>query len=331
MLLSRPTLWVLAALVAATAPVISGSALAENPGRPYPDHTVRIVVPTAPAGAIDGVARALGAKLAERWSQPVVIDNKPGANMVIGTDLAAKSTPDGYTLLVAHDGATAMNVATTPNLPYDPLRDFEPITLISSLPLVLLANAAVPAGSAGELLDLARRNPGKLNHASGGPASQMAFALFKHMAKIDVVDIVYKGGALAVTSVMSGETQLCLADIASANAGLQSDKVRVLAVTSAGRLARLPDVPTVTERAVPGYESVVWIGLFAPAGTPKPILGKIEDDARAALALPDLRARLEALQMDVAALPAPAFKKRLVADIRKWSELVRDTGLRLAP
>jgi tripartite-type tricarboxylate transporter receptor subunit TctC len=316
------------AVAALAAIAAAGPAAAEAT---YPDHTVRIVVPTAPAGAIDGVGRAVGAKLAERWGQPVVIDNKPGANMVIGTDLAAKAPSDGYTLLVAHDGAMAMNVATTPNLPYDPLRDFEPITLIASLPLVLMVNAAVPARSPDDLLALAHRGPGKLNHASGGPASQMAFALFKHMAKIDVVDVVYKGGALAVTSVMSGETQLCLADIASANAGLQSDKVRVLAVTSTERLARLPDVPTVTEHAVPGYESVVWIGLFAPKGTPKPVLAKIESDARAALEGADLRARLETLQMDVQALPPPAFKARLTADIAKWNNLVRDTGLRLAP
>ena len=251
--------------------------------------------------------------------------------MAIGTDLAAKSPADGYTLLVAHDGAMAMNVATTPNLPYDPLRDFAPVTLISELPFVLMVNAGVPAHTAEDLIALARKSPGKLNHASGGPAAQMAFALFKHMAGIDVVDIAYKGGALAVTSVMSGETQLALADVASANAGLQSDKVMVLGATSADRLARLPGVPTLKEHAVPGYEYVVWIGIFAPAATPKPILAQLEADSRAALAEPDLRTRLEALQMDVRATPAAEFRTRLAADITKWSNLVRDTGLKLGP
>jgi tripartite-type tricarboxylate transporter receptor subunit TctC len=295
----------------------------------YPDHAVRIIVPTAPAGAIDATARALGAALSDRWGQPAVIDNRPGASMVIGTELAAKAAPDGYTLLVAHDGAMAMNVAAVPNLPYDPRRDFAPITLIATLPFVLMVNEGVPARSAEDLVELARKTPGKLNHASGGPAAEMAFALFKHMAGIDIVDVVYKGGALAVESVLAGETQLCLADIASANAGLSSPHARVLAVTSRERLARLPDAPWLGERAVPGYEYVVWIGLFAPAATPAPIIAKIEADARAALAEPGLRARLEALQMTVQAAPAPAFKQRLDADIEKWVTLVRETGLKL--
>jgi len=315
-----------ALLTVALAARVSGASAVD-----YPDHTVRIIVPTAPAGAIDGTARALGAKLAERWGQPVVIDNKPGANMAIGTDLAAESAPDGYTLLVAHDGAMAMNPATTPGLPYDPMRDFAPVTLISELPFVLLVNKTVAAETAENLIALARQNPGRLNHASGGPAAQMAFALFRHMAAIDVVDIAYKGGALAVTSVMAGETQLALADIASASAGLESDKIRVLGVSSAARLARLPDLPTLRERAVPDYEYVVWIGVFAPAGTPNAIQAKIEADARAALNQPGLRARLEALQMEVRALPAGAFRARLAADVKKWSDLVRETGLRPTP
>ncbi len=320
-LANRPTM-VLAALALALA---AGAAAAA----PYPDHSVRIIVPTAPAGAIDGTARALGAALSERWGQPVVIDNRPGANMVIGTELAAKAAPDGYTLLVAHDGALAMNVAAMPSLPYDPRRDFAPVTLIATLPFVLMVNEGVTARSAQDLVDLARRSPGKLNHASGGPAAEMAFALFKHTAGIDVVDVAYKGGALAVASVVAGETQLCLADIASATPALQSPHVRVLAVTSPQRLARLPDVPTLAERAVRGYDYVVWIGLLAPSATPGPVAAKIEADARAVLAEPAVRARLESLRMDVQATPAPAFKARLDADITKWTKLVRETGLKL--
>jgi tripartite-type tricarboxylate transporter receptor subunit TctC len=295
----------------------------------YPDHTVRIIVPTAPAGAIDGTARALADQLSKRWRQPVIIDNRPGASMVIGTEIAAKAPADGYTLLVAHDGAMAMNVAAIPDLPYDPRRDFAPVTMISTLPFVLMVNEQVAAHSAEDLVDFAKRNPGKLNHASGGPAAEMAFALFKHMAGLDIVDVVYKGGALAVGSVISGETQLCLADIASANAGLNSPHVRVLAVTGPKRLARLPAVPTLGERAVPGYDYVVWIGLFAPARTPAPVLGQLEADARAALGELALRQRLEALQMNVEAMPAAAFKTRLDGDIEKWTKLVRETGLKL--
>ena len=310
--------------MAALAPV-GGAARAAT----YPDHTVRIIVPTAPAGAIDGAARALGAGLSARWGQSVVIDNRPGANMAIGAEIAAKAPADGYTLLVAHDGAMAMNVAATPNLPYDPKRDFAPVTMISTLPFVLMVNKGVAATSAQDLVDLAKRNPGKLNHASGGPAAEMAFALFKHSASLDIVDVVYKGGAPAVESVVSGETQLCLADIASATPALQSPNIRVLAVTSPKRVPQLPNVPTLGEHAVPGYDYVVWIGLFAPSATPAPILAKLESDARAALAEPAIRARLEALHMQVEAMPAPAFKTRLDADIAKWTALVRETGLKL--
>ena len=295
----------------------------------YPDRPVRIIVPTAPAGAIDATARAVGNQLSKRWGQPVIIDNRPGANMVIGTELAAKAAPDGYTLLVAHDGAMAMNVAAMPDLPYDPRRDFAPVTMIATLPFVLMVNDAVPAKSAEDLVALAKAGPGKLNHASGGPAAEMAFALFKHMAGLDIVDVAYKGGALAVGSVVAGETQLCLADIASASGGLKSPHVRVLAVTSPKPLAQLPNVPTLGARAVPGYEYVVWIGLFAPARTPAPILSRIEADARAALVEPALRSRLEGLQMNVEATPSHAFKQRVAADIEKWTKLVHETGLKL--
>lgn len=314
----------LAALAAVGLVVADGPAFAG-----YPDHTVRIIVPTAPAGAIDGAARALGARLSARWHQPVVIDNRPGASMVIGTELAAKAPADGYTLLVAHDGAMAMNVAAVPNLPYDPKRDFAPVTLMSTLPFVLMVNKAVPARSAEQLVELAKRTPGKLNHASGGPAAEMAFALFKHMAGLDIIDVVYKGGAPAVESLVAGETQLGLADIASASPALQSPHIRVLAVTSAKPVPRLPQVPALGAHAVPGYEYVVWIGLFAPAATPAPILAKLESDARAALADPATRSRLEGLQMQVEGTPAAEFKARLDADIAKWTTLVRETGLKL--
>lgn len=314
----------MASIAAAVGLALTGPALAE-----YPEHPVRIIVPTAPAGAIDGAARALGAGLSARWHQPVVIDNRPGASMVIGTELAARAPADGYTLLVAHDGAMAMNVAATPNLPYDPKRDFSPVTMMSTLPFVLMVNEGVPAHSAQDLVEFAKRSPGKLNHASGGPAAEMAFALFKHVAGLDIVDVVYKGGAPAVESVVAGETQLCLADIASASPALQSPHVRVLAVTSAKPVPRLASVPTLGAGAVPGYEYVVWIGLFAPAATPAPILAKVETDARAALAEPATRARLEALQMQVEDTPVPEFKKRLDADIAKWTTLVRETGLKL--
>ena len=208
---------------------------------------MRIIVPTAPGGSIDTTARVVAGKLAELWGKPVVIENRAGAAMIIGTEAAAKAAPDGYTLLVAHDGTMAMNPVVYPNLGYHSQRDFEPVALLTSIPEVVLVNEGVPAKSIQELVALAKANPGKLNHASGGTATLLALELFKAMAGVDITSIPFRGGAPAVTGVMSGDTQLIFADLATANAGMQSGKLRTLAVTTLKRAPRLPDVPTVDE------------------------------------------------------------------------------------
>ena len=230
------------------------------PEQSYPERTVRIIVPTAAGGSIDTTARVVAAALAERWGKPVVIENRPGAAMIIGTEAAAKSPPDGYTLLVAHDGTMAMNPVVYPNLAYHSQRDFEPLALLTSIPEVVLVNEALPVKSIRELIAFAKANPGKLNHASGGTATLLALELFKAMAEVP-----FRGGAPAVTGVMSGETQVIFADLATAHAGMQSGKLRTLAVTTRKRVPRLPDVPTIDESGVPGYDVATWIGAFAPA------------------------------------------------------------------
>jgi tripartite-type tricarboxylate transporter receptor subunit TctC len=192
----------------------------------FPERTVRIIVPTAPGGSIDTTARVVAGKLAELWGKPVVIENRAGAAMIIGTEAAAKAAPDGYTLLVAHDGTMAMNPVVYPNLGYHSQRDFEPVALLTSIPEVVLVNEGVPAKSIRELVALAKANPGKLNHASGGTATLLALELFKAMAGVDITSIPFRGGAPAVTGVMSGDTQLIFADLATANAGMQSGKLR---------------------------------------------------------------------------------------------------------
>src|SRR5437763_1213830 len=199
----------------------------------FPDGMVRVVVPTAPGGSIDTTARVVAAKLAALWSKPVVIENRPGAGMIIGADAAAKSPSDGYTLLIAHDGTMAMNPVDYPNLPYHPQRDFAPVALLAAIPEVLLVNAAVPARSVRELIALAKVNPGKLNHATGGTATLLALELFKAMADVEIASIPFRGGAPAVTGTMSGETQLMFADLATATPAMQSGKLRSLAVTTA--------------------------------------------------------------------------------------------------
>jgi len=296
----------------------------------YPERTVHIIVPTAAGGSIDTTARVVAAALAERWSKPVVIENRPGAAMIIGTEAAAKSPPDGYTLLIAHDGTMAMNPVVYPNLAYHSQRDFEPLALLTSIPEVVLVNEALPVKSIRELIAFAKANPGKLNHASGGTATLLALELFKAMAEVDITNVPFRGGAPAVTGVMSGETQVIFADLATANAGMQSGKLRTLAVTTLTRVPGLPDVPTIAESGVPGYDVATWIGAFAPAGTPKAILDKIEAAIKQALAAPNVRAKLEALSMEIRTGAREDLRAVLAADMGKWGRLVKEKNIQIA-
>jgi putative tricarboxylic transport membrane protein len=318
-----------AGCVLAVAVAVLG-ALPAARARGYPDRPVRIIVPTAPGGSIDTTARVVGAKLAELWGKPVVIENRPGAAMIIGAEAAAKSAPDGYTLLVAHDGTMAMNPVVYPNLAYHSQRDFEPVALLTSIPEVVLVNEAVPAKSIQELIALAKASPGKLNHASGGTATLLALELFKAMAGVDITSIPFRGGAPAVTGTMSGQTQVIFADLATANAGMQSGKLRTLAVTTAKRVPRLPDVPTVDESGVPGYDVATWIGAFAPAGTPPAIVDKIEADIKRTLAAPEVKAKLEALSMEIRSGAAAEMRAVLAGDIGKWGRLVKEKNIQIA-
>ncbi len=296
----------------------------------YPERAVKIIVPTSPGGAIDTTARVVANKLAEYWGRPVIVENRPGASMITGADAAAKAAPDGYTLLVAHDGAMAMNPVLYPNVPYDSQRDFAPIALMTAIPGVVMVHDSVPATTLGELIAYARQNPGKLDHATGGPATLLWLELLKTMAAIDIRSIPYRGAAPAVTAVIAGETQMCLADVASAHAGIASSHVRVLAVTSAQRVKMLPTTPTAAESGVPGYEVGTWMGAFAPAATPKEIVAKIEAGIGRALAEPDVRARFEALGMAIRGGTSEEMRATLAADTDKWSRLVKEKNIRIA-
>jgi tripartite-type tricarboxylate transporter receptor subunit TctC len=310
------------------------AALGALPGaraQAYPERAVRIIVPTAPGGSIDTTARVVAGKLAELWGKPVVIENRPGASMIIGAEAAAKSAADGYTLLAAHDGAMAMNPVVYPALPYHSQRDFEPVALLTSIPEVLLVNESVPAKSVRELIALAKASPGKLNHASGGTATLLALELFKAMAQVDITSIPFRGAVPAVTGTMSGETQLIFADLASAHAGMQSGRLRTLAVTTLQRVSRLADVPTIHESGVPGYDVATWIGAFARAGTPRAITGKIEADIKQALAAPEVRAKLEALSMEIRSGASEEMRALLAADMAKWGRLVKEKNIQIAP
>lgn len=314
----------LAALMLLGAP---RSALAES----YPDRTVRIIVPTSPGGSIDMVARVIAGKLSAKWGKPVVIENRPGAAMRVGVDAVAKAPADGYTLLVAHDGAMAMNPVLFRDLPYHPTKDFSPVAMIVSIPEVVMVNIKVPANSVKELIALAKKEPGKLNHATGGPAGFLAFELFKSMAGIDITSVQYRGAAPSVAAVVAGEVEVCITDVASAGPALQSDRVRTLAVTSRDRAKAFPNLPTAHETGLPGYDIGVWIGMFAPAGAPKDVLGAIETGVKEALAAPDVRSRFEVLGMSIRSGAADEMRQVLDADIAKWSALVKEKNLKIDP
>ncbi|MCC6775024.1 MAG: tripartite tricarboxylate transporter substrate binding protein [Hyphomicrobiales bacterium] len=314
---------------------VTGAVLCESLATPAraqadPERTVRIVVPTAPGGSIDTTARVVAARLAEIWGRPVVIDNRAGAAMIIGTEAAARAAPDGYTLLMAHDGTMAMNPVVYPNLSYHSQRDFEPVALVTSIPEVVLVHEGVPAKSLAELIALARASPGKLNHASGGTATLLALELLKAMAGIDITSIPFRGGAPAVTATMAGETQMIIADLATAHAGMQSGRVRTLAVTTIKRVPQLPDVPTVHEAGVPGYDVATWVGAFAPIGTPVAIVERIEAGIKEALAAPEARAKLAALNMEVRSGARAEMRALLAADMLKWGKLVSERNIKIA-
>jgi tripartite-type tricarboxylate transporter receptor subunit TctC len=301
----------------------SGSTYADT----YPSKMVKIIVPTAPGGSIDTTARIVAERLNHLWGQPVIVDNRPGASMMIGAEAAAKAPPDGYTLMIVHDGAMSINAAVYPKLKYNPQRDFEPVALISTIPLVMLANPSFEAKSIQDLLALAKAKPGALNHANGGPGTLLPSQLFKSMAKIDYLEVPYKGASLAITSTIAGDTQITIADLASSNAFIKPGKLRPLGIASAHRSKSFPDLPTIAESGVPGYESRMWIGAFAPAGTPKAITDKIGADIRKILATPEVKAKMASFSMDVVGGSGEDLAKTMRSDTEKWSRLVKEHNL----
>jgi tripartite-type tricarboxylate transporter receptor subunit TctC len=297
----------------------------------FPDRAVKVIVPTAPGGSIDTTARTIADKMQAKWGKPVVVENRPGAAMRIGAEAVQKSPADGYTLLVAHDGTMAINPLVFADLPYDPQKNFVPLGLVTSIPEAVMVNVNVPAKSVVELIALAKKEPGQLTHASGGSATLLALELFKAMAGVDIRSIPYRGGAPAVTATISGETSTIIADLTTGSAALQSDRIRTLAVTSKERSRKYPNVPTLDEAGVPGYEVNTWIGFFAPAGTPKDVVSTIEAAIKEAVAMPDVRARLEITGANMRTGSAEEMRQVLAVDVAKWATLVKEKYIKLTP
>ena len=314
-------IWLLAAGV-----VLHASSSAEQD---YPGRSIRLVVPYAPGSTTDTLARLLGTKLTAALGQQVVIDNRAGAAGNIGTDIVAKAAADGYTLAVV-PGSHAINPSLYAKLPFDPVKDFAPVALIGSAPLLIAAHPAVAASSMRELIALAKAKPGEIRYASGGSGSpsHLSMELLKSMAGIDLVHVPYKGGGSVLTALLSAEVQLtpsgALVLLPLARAG----RIRLLATTGAKRLAVLPEVATVAESGVPGYVVTGWWGMLAPAGTPRPVVQKLNAEIGRALQSADLRERLAADGIEAAGGTPDAFAEYLRREISLWSKVVRDSGAR---
>ena len=298
-------------------------ALAAQAGR-FPDKPVRMVVPYAAGGSTDVIARTLAQKLSGMWGQPVVIDNRPGGSTIIATDIVAKSAPDGYTLLVTTTSFTIVP-SLTDKLPYDPAKDFEPITLINTTPLVLVVNPGVPAHSVKELIALAKAKPGALNFGSAGSggSNHLAGELFSVMAGVSMVHVPYKGNAPALADLVGGHLDVLFNGLTSAMPLIKAGKLRPLAVTSLTRVDALPDMPTLDETGLKGFQAVAWNGLSAPARTPKDVIARISADVVKVLHSAELVERLKAEGSDPVGNSPEQFIAFLREETAKWSRVIK--------
>jgi tripartite-type tricarboxylate transporter receptor subunit TctC len=308
--------------------VVACAAAAGAWAQAYPSKPIHIVVGFPPGGGNDIIARLVGAKMQENWGQSVVIDNKPGANSIIAAEFVAKSAPDGYTLLVNATGGMSVNPVLYSKLPYDSLRDFVPISMVGSFPLVLVVNPSVPAKSVQELVAYLKANPGKLNYSSGSTAFQVATEMFKQMTGTDIKHIPYKGSVQSISAVMAGDVQMTIVDSPPLVPQLKSDRVRPLAVTSAKRSASMSDLPTVAESGVPGYEMVLWIGVFAPAGTPQDVAAKLNAEVVRIVNLPDIRQKLDGMGVEPLGNSSEQMAEWIRREIARYGPVVKAAGIK---
>jgi tripartite-type tricarboxylate transporter receptor subunit TctC len=305
------------------------AAVAASPADTFPKRPIRIIVPFPPGGGTDTVARSVAAKLSERWSVPVTVDNRPGGNTVIGAELASRAAPDGYTLFLPIDSTLAMNQSLYAKLPYDPINGFVPVSLAITMPMVLAVHPTVPARSVKDLIGLANTRDGKLAYAHGALPAQVAGEAFKSVAKVDMVAIPYKGSGPAMTDVMGGQVPVIFDALGPAMAFVRSGKVRALAVTSARRSPSLPDVPTLAESGLAGMDLVTWIGFVAPAGTDRAIVAKLNTEITRILRLPETTEKLGAMGMDVVGSTPEQFATTIKDDAAKLGAVIKAAGIQL--
>jgi len=304
--------------------LLAGPALAQYPARP-----LKLIVPFPPGGSTDILARALGQKLSEGLSQPVVIDNRPGAGGSIGSEAAAKAAPDGYTIMMGHLGTLAVNAAIYKKLPYDPVKSFAPVSLMAIVPSVLVVNPSLPVTSAAELIDYAKKNPGKLAYGSAGSGStsHLTTEYFKLATGTDILHVPYKGVGPMLTDMISGQLSMGLNGAPAVMAHVNSGRLRALAVSSLTRLPSLPNIPTLDEAGVKGFEANGWYGIVAPAGTSREIVARLNAEIRRDMETPELRARLDAEGAIPAADSPEAFAAFIASEIARWGSVLKRAGI----
>jgi tripartite-type tricarboxylate transporter receptor subunit TctC len=297
----------------------------------FPNKTVRIIVPYTTGGSNDVIARLLAQQLQTQWGQPVVVENRPGAAGNIGSAEVAKAAPDGHTLLLTNINITSMNPALIANMPFDPQKDFAPISLLGTTTLALVVHPSVPANTVADLINLAQKEPGKLNYASSGNGSpqHMSAEMFKAMTRTQITHVPYRGAAPAVADVVGGQVQVTVGVVNQLIAHIRSGRLRALGVTSLKRLAQLPEVPTLDEAGVRGYESEIWLGLAAPGATPAPLIEQINQDVRRAMSNPEVVSRLQGQGIDVLLSTPAQMRQRSLDDLRRWGDIIRTAGIKL--
>ena len=318
------------AIIAAAGLAITSVAVAQNAlTQNYPTRPIRIVVVSTPGGSVDTMARAVGPKLAARWGQQVLVDNRPGAGGAIAAELVAKAPPDGYTLLMGTIASLATNVSLYKTLPYDPVKDFAPITLVATQNLVLMIHPSIPAKSVKELVALAKKQPGKLTFASAGNGvgGHLSGELFKMLAQIDMLHIPYKGVQPAMMDVVGGQVSMVFASIASAMPQVTARRLIALASTGSHRSPAAKELPTMAEAGIKGYESATWYGLVAPAGTPADIVNRLNAETVAGLKSPEMNERLSREGVDPVGNSPTEFVRYIQVEIDKWRKVIRAAGI----
>lgn len=297
----------------------------------YPSKAIRFVLPYPPGGGVDTIARPLARRLSDNLGQQVVVDNRGGAGGAIGMEIVARSAPDGYTIVLAITAQLAVNVSLFKKLPYDPVRDYAPITLLATGPYLLVVHPSLPVKSVKELIALARARPGEITYASSGNGSggHLAAELLKAMAGINMLHVPYKGGGPALVDLLAGQVQVLFATYVASKGHIQSGRIRALAVSTAKRPTALPDLPTIAEAALPGYDSGVWYGILAPAGTPQEIVAKLNSEILRVLNHPEFRNLLVSGGIDPIGSPPEELGRYIKSEIAKWAKVVKEAGVHI--